>query len=398
MLRSTLALTAVLALAGPVTPALAQSDGNPATSTMLTGGLIVPYDGYLVLDATPVNGTATLRFELWDDPVATAATRRVWSEEQTVEVAQGRFSVGLGAGTRLSARAIEDVVRDGERVYLAILVRDTGGQFIALSGRQQLEAVPYAAWSASAADLGIGGDLTVGGQISVGAGANQVTVGGGAVTTPRVASAGPLTAGRVAVGGAIQAGSFSTPGAAQFGSVATAGQVQAASVQTAGQLQAGSLRVTNGAVNAQQIAGQAPIRTAGEFHVGGDNLVMGTNADARGNGGRALVAETGDTLVVNRQGEFTGGTLVESNLTYTGTFSGWTRSGALQRDSNGTSTVFSATNSVCFLTKFSTDHDGRDPGRMRCELGIQNGNWVLVNQEQGGSRGDVNCTAYCVQF
>lgn len=386
MYRSTLPLATALALAAA--PVLAQSDGNPATSNILTGGLVVPYDGFLMLDNTPMNGTQNLRFELWDHPTQAAANRRVWSEDQTVTFFNGRFSVGLGAGTQISTRTIQDVVQDGEKLYLAIQVRDGTGALVQLSGRQAIEPAPYAAWSASAADLNVGGNLSVGGQLTA--------------STANVT--GQLTASTANVSGNLQAGTVSASGSLSAAvdavvlrdvlagrNVAVNGQVQAGSVSTSGQVQAAS-------ANVGTITG-GTIQASTNLSTGGNDFSIGTTANGFGNGGRALAKRANDTLIVNLGNEFSGGTTVQSNLSYTGLFRGWSVTGAFSQNNNGNRNLGVTTSQgICFLTRFSTDHNHLDPNAMACHVNVQGVTWHLSNNEVGGNRGNVDCEARCLIF
>jgi hypothetical protein len=163
------ALAMVAILATGITTAWAVVDGNRATSDLLSGGIIVPYDGYLMVDSTPLNDTRTVAFELWDDADSTNdAVHLIWSETQDVRFYNGRFSVGLGSGTPTSGDNFDDTVLDGAQLYLAIQVQDSQETWVPLAGRQAIEAVPYAAWSANAADLNVAGTLDVGGNAQVG--------------------------------------------------------------------------------------------------------------------------------------------------------------------------------------------------------------------------------------
>ena len=143
------------ALLGTATIALA--DGDNSTQTVLGSDLIMPYDGYLMIDAAPITGVRTIKFDLYQD--ATGGTA-VWTETQTVNLYNGRFSVGLG-----SASSLTSTLLDAEKLYLAMTVVETDAQGnsieIALSGRQAIEPAPFAAWAANAADFNVSGDLTV---------------------------------------------------------------------------------------------------------------------------------------------------------------------------------------------------------------------------------------------
>ena len=78
----------------------ALADGLTSTQTVLGSDLIMPYDGYLMVDSSPLTGARTIKFDLYQD--ATGGTV-VWTETQTVNLYNGRFSVGLGSGTSLTS-------------------------------------------------------------------------------------------------------------------------------------------------------------------------------------------------------------------------------------------------------------------------------------------------------
>ncbi len=162
--------------------ALTYADNNASTSTVLGNGVVIPYDGYLMLDSAPVNTTGqVLQFDLYDSPSGGVLQ---WSETQSVDINGGRFSVALGKGTKIASSpgnaTFEQVVLDAEKLYLNVLVQDNTGAFIELSGRQAIEATPFAAWSAHAADFNVAGQLDVQGDASL---SNNLDVSGTTTTT-----------------------------------------------------------------------------------------------------------------------------------------------------------------------------------------------------------------------
>ncbi len=177
MRTATFLLTALFATAG-VAEAYA-ADGDPATSDLMSGGITIPYDGFLMLDNQPMAGTRVIRFELWDDPSASAAANLRYSETQVVMLYNGHFSIAIGQGAQIGATTLDETVLDGDRLYLAMAIEDAGGTFVPLVGRQAIEAVPYSAWTGNAADMTVAGDLTVGGQVTSSLDvAGNVTAGG----------------------------------------------------------------------------------------------------------------------------------------------------------------------------------------------------------------------------
>ncbi len=161
--RMTFRLAVLLVCFAP-TMVLAQVDGDPATEEVPR---VVPYDGVINLDGQPFDGLMDMRFSLYAAPDGGEA---VWAErwaqvdERAVTVTGGRFAVNLGAFT-----PIEDTILDAGTLYLGIEVRRAGdGAFVALGGRQRINPVPYAMWSAASADLEVAGELEVGGHATVG--------------------------------------------------------------------------------------------------------------------------------------------------------------------------------------------------------------------------------------
>lgn len=136
------------------------ADNDTSTQTILGNDLIMPYDGYLMIDSSPLTGIRTIKFDLYQSDDAAASS--VWSETQTVEVYHGRFSVGLGSSTSLT-----NTILDAEKLYLGMTILDTDAQgnavSVELSGRQAIEPAPFAAWSGNSADFNVRGALTVAG-------------------------------------------------------------------------------------------------------------------------------------------------------------------------------------------------------------------------------------------
>ena len=87
--------------------------------------------------------------ELWD---AATGGNSVWTETQTVNLYNGRFSVGLGSATSLTS-----TILDAEKIRLSMTVIDTDSQGnpveVELSGRQAIEPAPFAAWSMNSASM-----------------------------------------------------------------------------------------------------------------------------------------------------------------------------------------------------------------------------------------------------
>ena len=115
----------MLVVAGGVLPASAET---PRT---------VPYQGLLQLGSQPVNGTKSIVFRLLKDD-----TTEVWSEQQSVELTEGRFSVLLGSTSASSVANLTNVLRKGDSLYLRLRIVD--GTPVDLEGSQKLAPVAYA--------------------------------------------------------------------------------------------------------------------------------------------------------------------------------------------------------------------------------------------------------------
>ncbi|MEM1349088.1 MAG: hypothetical protein AAGI01_11065, partial [Myxococcota bacterium] len=139
------------------------ADNLRSTQTVVGAELIVPYDGYLMIDSAPITGTKEIKFELFE---AASGGVAQWAETQTVSLYNGRFSVGLGTSTILT-----DTLLDAEKLWLAMTIIDTNSSGAAveipLSGRQAIEPAPFAAWAANSADMQVAGNLDVAGSLDV---------------------------------------------------------------------------------------------------------------------------------------------------------------------------------------------------------------------------------------
>ena len=195
--KTLLSLASMIIGAGVLSATLAVADGQRSTQSVLGSDIIMPYDGYLMVDATPITGVRTIKFDLYQSPTGGNA---VWTESQTVNLYNGRFSVGLGSATSLT-----DTILDAEKLYLSMTIVESDAQGnvveIPLAGRQSIEPAPFAAWAANSADKQVAGNLDVAGNATV-AGSATVTgatnvgslsVAGTSALTGDVTAAGKLT-------------------------------------------------------------------------------------------------------------------------------------------------------------------------------------------------------------
>ncbi len=167
-------------------PAFADNDNDPATESVPR---VVPYDGVLDLDGASYNGTIDIVFTLYN---AADGGEAVWTEtwstdaERAVSVTGGRFSVNLG-----TFESIESVITDAGQVYLGLQIKAPDvEEYTDLGGRQRINPVPYAMWSANAANLTIAGDAAVGGAFTA---EGNVTAGNNLAVGNNVTVDGTLT-------------------------------------------------------------------------------------------------------------------------------------------------------------------------------------------------------------
>jgi len=414
------------------------ADNNRATSNILDNGVVVPYDGYLMLDSAPVNAQGQeLEFALYES--ASGGTAQ-WVERQAVNVVNGRFSVALGKGTKLSASpanaTFSDVILDAQRLYIGIKVKDAGGQFIELAGRQAIEAAPFAAWSARSADFKVegvlqpqngivmrddtsisgvdqiigyndlklsgsptsgGSNLFIGndGNVSI---ARSLSVGGNTTMTGPATVTDTLNVGSSITTSALNASKFDgayIPTYRNWGSQgAGAG---GAAIYNDGNVYKALMLVGNNSDGGtrRHVRVFDDLMSNNDMYVGGTDLHLGTNATGRGDGGRAMIQSPGDTLVLNYNGDFAGGVRVDGNMT-----GGFKYTVEYTQSSNGTQTLITSSQGMCFLTEMYFDHAWEDVYPMGCRVHISGSNWVLQNTEATGgahpNRGDVTCRARCL--
>jgi DNA-binding protein YbaB len=105
-------------------------------------GKVTDAAGVPIGNSAPVNRVIT--FRIWDSPSAVATTNRLYSEQQTVTISGGEFSVLLGAGTSVSGETNAgtlDAVFNGETRFLGITIDDPAvNPDPEISPRQQIVA------------------------------------------------------------------------------------------------------------------------------------------------------------------------------------------------------------------------------------------------------------------
>jgi len=226
------------------------ADGNPATDAVAK---LIPYSGILERNGVAVTGVIEMTFKIYDADVVDP----IWTETQVVSVYGGRFSVLLGSSDPPSGAALRDAITNADDLYLEIVLKE-GVTEIPLSNKQRFLPVPYALWTTASTDFVIHGADN---------------------------------------DGAVAALEINSSGGQQL-------------------LADGNEIDSNGTLNLNSNSGN-DVMTGGSLEVGDRLYVRGTDfelggSDAgRGDGGVALVRQTGDQLLVNYSGTFSGGVSIE---------------------------------------------------------------------------------------
>lgn len=253
--RLTTALLLLLACAPANTRA--QTSANPPERIAFQGFLT---DGTGVALATNAPKNYDLIFRIWNDQNITAATNRLWTEQQTVTVDKGSFSVLLGEGSPYSSEARPTLSSifaavDASDRYVECTVKGigAGGSDVTILPRLRLLSSPYAFLAKSAGKLvnSTGADLLT-------STANGITVNGSVVAT---AFSGPLQGSNL-VAGSVTSSQIATGAVTSVqiapGSIGAvqlaAGAIGASQIGTGA---VGTVQIANGAVTSVDIANGA---------------------------------------------------------------------------------------------------------------------------------------------
>jgi hypothetical protein len=154
-------------------PILANAQTSAVPNYISYQGRVVDATGDAVGAGTPVNRTVI--FRIWDNASATSSVNLIYSEEQTVTILDGMFSVLVGQGgsnpTRSfnydeSGKKLSDLATafDGSARYLGVTVA-TGSLITASDGeiipRQQIVSTAYAMRAKFAESIGSSSDLAL---------------------------------------------------------------------------------------------------------------------------------------------------------------------------------------------------------------------------------------------
>jgi len=417
------------------------ADNMTSTSSVTNGDFVLPYDGFLMLDSVALNGSVRLKFELYESLTGSTVE---WSEEQTVNVYNGRFSAGLG-----SINSVNAAILDAEKLWLAITIVEDDGMGgtveVPLSGRQAIEPAPYAAWSANAADLNVDGNADIAGRADVhGAlfARDAVTLGDDAADIITLNGETTINNGPILNGTTTINGKATVNGDATItGDVRHPGLKPAyANWNFAGEGDGGAGIVNdNGTFDALMIVGNTAepglsvkkvelfddvevhrnLDVNGRINVddgiiqrGGATITnatdLGLYSRVAGNwmrfvtNGAPFVWFDDDGIGTQQDMSLTNGNLaVRGNVTVGGKIVGLTDSGVRELNSNSdVSLGINVADGMCFLTKVRFDHNERDPDALRCEVYPSNGVWRMANSENSGNtaRGNADCKAHCILF
>lgn len=135
----------VLALAAAIPPARA-ADSNPP-ERMTYQGFLVDGNGSALATNAPKNYDVV--FRIWNDQTSTAPANRLWTEQQTVTVDKGYFSVLLGEGASIGeARPALSTVFNGADasdrfIGITVLGIGAGGANVDILPRLRMLTSPY---------------------------------------------------------------------------------------------------------------------------------------------------------------------------------------------------------------------------------------------------------------
>jgi hypothetical protein len=320
------------------------ADNNPATDDVKR---MIGYQGTLELDGVAKNGLVSLELALYPEPGATAS---IYRQCFTPALVGGRFSVvlgptgvtgGDGEGCDDTGVNLATVVNDANDLHVGVTVHDPVRGRVALSGRQRVLPVPYSFWATEAANFKVNNDLSVTGNAQV---------------------AGALSADSLTVAKAVSARAYA-PGYSSWAVLGT-GEGGAGIYNDNNVYKALMVVGNNSGGGARRVGVWDDFTVNGTATVNG--LVANTTdfiLDAAGRRPvgtrplqRALVHEESDVLVVNYDGDFEGGTRMDSSVTVTGNLTvngNLTVSGRIQPNyDSGWTAVTAASTSVEFPHNF----------------------------------------------
>ena len=229
-----------LSLLALTSAAMAQPSNVPA---------LISYSGKVVdASGNAITGQRLMTFKVWNHPTDSATSNRLWSEQQTVVLSAGEFSVLIGAGSAVAGETNNGVFADvfsASNRYLGVTVDDgTAAADPEISPRQQVVTTAFAFRSRVAETVASG---SVTSSMLSSASVNEAALATAAVSAAKLADLSVQTA-------KIADGSVTTTKIAD-GAVTSAklaiGQI-GASVLTDGSI--GTSKLADGSVTSAKIA------------------------------------------------------------------------------------------------------------------------------------------------
>lgn len=188
----------LLALLGVFLPVALFAQTTAVPSLIAYQGKVTDANGTLIGSPTPVNRTVT--FRIWNNPSSTAPASRIYSEQQTVTIANGEFSVLIGAGSPVVGETNTVTLANafaGEQRFLGVMIDDgTAAADPEVSPRQQIVSGAFAL-RAKLAETVVDNSITAA-NLTVGA-VTDVKLASGAVTSSKIAP-GAVTGAQLAPG------------------------------------------------------------------------------------------------------------------------------------------------------------------------------------------------------
>ena len=153
---------------------------------------LISYSGKVVdASGNGITATRTVTFRIWDHSTATAAVNRLFSEQQSVTISGGEFSVLIGAGSAVSGEAnaagittVADAFAGSNR-FLGVTVDDgTSAVDPEMSPRQQIVTTAFA-FRAKVAESVASGSVTT--AMIANTAVNTIQLADAAVSTTKIA-------------------------------------------------------------------------------------------------------------------------------------------------------------------------------------------------------------------
>jgi len=405
------------------------ADQNPATDSVPR---VIPYNGVMEFNGQAVTATGDdapwLRFELSDTSVE-GGPQIVFSQSMQVNVYAGKFTAPLGPADD-SGVFLQDVIAGADDLVINIVVLGDPmdeADDVALSNPQRFVMSPFAVWATHATNFDVASNLNVGNGLTVNGGATMDTISAGTATIGPMTFTGhdlifnPSVRGD---GGLAFVHGENDSLVLNFDNSFPGGLESRGDFLNFGDMTVNQGLVVNGLASLQSNAW-----VGGDLDVDGsllsDRLVvrdatlatMNFNGhdlrylpSERGDGGSALVHGENDSLILNFDNTFAGGTFIRGNVTidnltnvaFDGLAQGFIMQGIPQSndfDNNVREIVLqSSSTHFCALTHMRIGDDGGQNDAAECDLYVDgDGTWRLkgrTNTETALLVCDASCLRY----